>query len=126
MIGAAARSALEAALGEQIAFDVPMARHTSLRLGGPADALATPTDRSHLRAVLAICRERGIGHMLLGAGFNTLVSDTGVDGVVITASAISIASDNGIGFLNRSASRESQVPVPGHRSIAKSIPPAYH
>ena len=48
MIPRAARLELEEALGDRIRFGVPMARHTSLRVGGPADALATPTSREDL------------------------------------------------------------------------------
>ena len=45
MIPAAARTSLEEALGDAIRFDVPLSRHTALRVGGPADALATPASR---------------------------------------------------------------------------------
>ena len=84
MIGAAAHDELSKALGERIQFDVPMSRHTSLRIGGPADALATPADRSELCALLGICRDHGLNLTVIGAGFNCLVADQGVDGVVIT------------------------------------------
>ena len=49
MIPEAARAALVAVLGERVRFDVPMSRHTSLRVGGPADAHATPEDRRKVR-----------------------------------------------------------------------------
>lgn len=83
MIGAAARDALEAALGGSVRFDVPLARYTSLRLGGPADALAAPGDRGELARTLALCRELELPVTVLGNGFNTLVRDGGVDGVVL-------------------------------------------
>ncbi len=83
MMSSAARSALEARLGERVAFDVPMARHTSLRVGGPADAVATPADVQELADLLALCARLGLRHWLLGAGFNVLVRDEGLDGVVI-------------------------------------------
>jgi UDP-N-acetylmuramate dehydrogenase len=70
-------------LAERVAFDVPMARHTSLRVGGPVDALATPADRAELAALLSLCKRRGWPHRVLGAGFNTLVRDEGLDGVAI-------------------------------------------
>lgn len=79
----AARRRLEHVLGERVGFDVPLARHTSLRVGGPADALATPADRRELAQVLDICREHRLPHHLLGSGFNTLVRDGGIDGVVL-------------------------------------------
>ncbi len=83
MIDAAARRALEAALGDAVAFDVPMTRHTSLRIGGPADALATPGSREEIVAVLTLCAEHRLPHWTIGAGFNCLVSDLGIKGVVI-------------------------------------------
>jgi UDP-N-acetylmuramate dehydrogenase len=83
MIPADARSELETALGERVRFDVPLSRHTSLRVGGPADALATPANREELAATLAICARHDIDHTVLGAGFNALVVDAGLAGVVI-------------------------------------------
>ena len=84
MMAEAPRAALAQALGERVQFDAPMARHTSLRIGGPADAFVTPADRGELGAVLAVCREHGLRHTVVGAGFNCLVADEGIDGVVIT------------------------------------------
>ena len=83
MIPAPLRARLEEALGDRVRFDEPLARHTSLRVGGPADALATPADRAELAALLLLCREERLPHRFLGRGFNTLVLDEGVDGVVI-------------------------------------------
>ena len=80
---AVVRNELRELLGEQVRFDVPMARHTSLRVGGPADALATPGDRSELAGLLALCAHHGLPHRVLGGGFNTLVLDGGIDGIVI-------------------------------------------
>jgi len=74
---------LEEALGDRIRFGVPMARHTSLRVGGPADAFAMPGSREDLARLLSICNTHGIPHQVIGAGFNTLVLDGGLDGVTI-------------------------------------------
>jgi len=83
LIDATARHALEEVLGDAVAFDVPMTRHTSLRIGGPADALATPDSREQISALLALCAEHGLPHWAIGAGFNCLVSEAGIEGVVI-------------------------------------------
>jgi UDP-N-acetylmuramate dehydrogenase len=77
------RARLLDCLPGRVRFDVPMARHTSLRVGGPADALAEPRDRAELARLLALCAAAGIPHLLLGHGFNLLVRDGGVAGVVI-------------------------------------------
>jgi UDP-N-acetylmuramate dehydrogenase len=77
------QSALRDLLAERVAFDVPMARHTSLRVGGPVDAVATPAGREELAALLSLCKRRGWPHFVVGAGFNLLVRDGGLDGVAI-------------------------------------------
>lgn len=83
MIGAAAREALVRCLAERVEFDVPLSRHTSLRIGGPADALATPADRAELARLLAVCAEHEIPVTVLGGGFNVLVREGGLRGVVV-------------------------------------------
>lgn len=83
MIAEAAREALAAALGDSVRFGAPLARYTSLRIGGPADALATPADRGELARTLRLCGELGLPVTVLGNGFNTLVRDGGVEGVVV-------------------------------------------
>lgn len=83
MIKDSSRTALESLLGDRVAFDVPLSRHTSLRIGGPADAMATPADRAELGRLLALCSEHGLPVRVLGAGFNVLVSDAGLAGVVL-------------------------------------------
>jgi UDP-N-acetylmuramate dehydrogenase len=83
LIGADARRALEDCLGPRIEFDAPLSRHTSLRIGGPADAIATPGDRDELARVLAVCHEAGLPTTVLGAGFNVLVLEGGIRGVVL-------------------------------------------
>ncbi|MBW2312749.1 MAG: UDP-N-acetylmuramate dehydrogenase [Deltaproteobacteria bacterium] len=64
-----------------------MSRHTSLRVGGPVEALVTPADRPALAALLALCKRRGWPHLVAGSGFNLLVRDGGLDGVAIKLSA---------------------------------------
>ena len=83
MIEPAARDALIRCLAERVEFGVPLSRHTSLRIGGPADALATPADREELARVLAVCAEHALPTTVLGGGFNVLVLEGGVRGVVI-------------------------------------------
>jgi len=78
-----AREDLRKLLGRAVAFDVPTRKFTSLRVGGPADAMAAPRDRSELAGLLALCARYGIPHRVLGRGFNTIVRDEGVEGVLI-------------------------------------------
>jgi len=83
MIDATAREALATLLGDRAEFDVALSRHTSLRIGGPADALVTPRDRRELAAVLALCHTHALATTVLGAGFNVLVTEAGIRGVVL-------------------------------------------
>ncbi len=72
-----------ALLGRRARFDEPLAKHTSLRVGGPADALLRPATREELARVVALCRDAGVPLVVLGAGFNTLAADAGVRGAVV-------------------------------------------
>ena len=71
------------ACGCACSADEPMSRHTSFRIGGPADLFVTVHDEKQLCACLHLCREREIPYFLLGNGSNLLVSDDGIAGVVI-------------------------------------------
>jgi len=88
VIGPELRTELEAALPGAIRFDVAASKLTSLRIGGSVDALATPPDRRALARLLALCARRGLRRRVIGRGFNTIVRDEGVDGVLIQLSAL--------------------------------------
>jgi UDP-N-acetylmuramate dehydrogenase len=83
VIPSAARRALEAGLGTSVRFDSPLARHTSLGVGGPADALAEPASCDELAACVALAAEHDLPFTVLGGGFNTLVLDGGIEGLVV-------------------------------------------
>jgi UDP-N-acetylmuramate dehydrogenase len=75
--------ALRAALGNRLRVDEPLARHTSMRVGGPADVLAMPESAAELGTVLAGAAGSGVRVTLLGGGSNVLVGDGGIRGVVV-------------------------------------------
>ena len=66
-----------------IFLNEPMKGHTTFRIGGPADILVKPSDVQQLKAICAACRGSGTPFTLLGNGSNVLVSDAGIEGVVI-------------------------------------------
>ncbi|BET59445.1 UDP-N-acetylmuramate dehydrogenase [Geobacter sp. 60473] len=76
---------LEAEVRGEILRDEPMARHTSLRVGGPADFFVTPADPDDMRALLAILAETGTPWLAVGGGYNLLIRDGGFRGVVISS-----------------------------------------
>lgn len=63
--------------------DEPLARRTTLRVGGGADLYVEPASEADLAAVLAFCRHHGQPFLVLGRGSNLLVRDGGFRGVVI-------------------------------------------
>jgi UDP-N-acetylmuramate dehydrogenase len=74
---------LRAELGPRVRPREPLARHTSFRIGGPADLLALPASAAELGRVLHTAAAHGAQVMLLGGGSNVLVGDGGVRGVVV-------------------------------------------
>ena len=65
----------------------PMSRHTSWRVGGPAEYLYLPADVDDL-AVFLRNLDKGTPVFWLGVGSNLLVRDGGIPGVVISASRV--------------------------------------
>jgi UDP-N-acetylmuramate dehydrogenase len=63
--------------------DYPLARLTTVRVGGPADFFARPRRGEELGELLRWARERGLAVGVVGSGSNLLVSDEGFRGVVI-------------------------------------------
>ena len=71
-------------LGEERVFiDEPMNRHTTFRIGGPADYFLVPSTYDEMSAILKICKEADVPYFILGNGSNLLVSDAGYRGVII-------------------------------------------
>ena len=68
---------------EQILVDEPMKKHTTFRIGGPADYLLLPGTVKEIQALIACCKEEQVPWYVMGNGSNLLVSDQGVRGVVI-------------------------------------------
>src|SRR5512136_735390 len=76
-------SEIEAALGGRVARSEPMSRHTTLRIGGPADLFVEATSADDLRDIVLLARQDKVPYFILGAGSNLLVSDAGIRGLVI-------------------------------------------
>ncbi|MEZ8220644.1 UDP-N-acetylmuramate dehydrogenase [Candidatus Fervidibacteria bacterium JGI MDM2 JNZ-1-D12] len=67
-------------------FNEPMRHHTTLRVGGPADALVTVHSLDELKKVVQFARERDLPILVLGEGSNLIVRDGGVRGIVLRLS----------------------------------------
>ena len=68
---------------DQVKKQEPMKKHTTFRIGGPADFFVTPRNPEAVRAVLKFCREEELPVFVMGNGSNLLVADSGFRGVVI-------------------------------------------
>ena len=79
----AAGAALRDLLGDDLRFDEPMRRHTTAKIGGPADAFAMPSTVAKLIALVRWCAGAGVAVTVVGGGSNLLVRDAGIRGVVL-------------------------------------------
>jgi len=69
-----------------VLVDEPLAKHTSFKIGGPADFYIMPSDEADLLTLLDLCQSEGIPRYTIGRGTNLLVSDAGFRGIVIDLS----------------------------------------
>ena len=68
---------------EKVRINDPMNRHTTFRIGGPADYFLLPSSSEEVKGILEICKEESLQYFILGNGSNLLVSDEGYRGVII-------------------------------------------
>ena len=69
--------------GAQILTDEPMSRHTTFRVGGPADVVIEPSSPEETVAAIRIARQMGVPVYVMGNGSNMLVRDGGMEGIVV-------------------------------------------
>ncbi|BCR03964.1 UDP-N-acetylenolpyruvoylglucosamine reductase [Desulfuromonas versatilis] len=74
---------LKLALDGNLLCGEPMARHTTWRVGGPADLFLAPAGRPQLLEALRLLAAAGVPWQVVGAGSNLLVRDGGIRGAVI-------------------------------------------
>ncbi len=66
----------------------PLSRHTTFKIGGCADFFVTAPTKTMARLVYVFCKDNNIPLTLMGKGSNLLVSDSGVEGIVMTMSGV--------------------------------------
>ncbi len=93
--------------GVEVDWNVTLAGHTSLRVGGPVSCLLRPLNLAGLRSAVQVLNQNHHPYFILGRGTNLLVSDAGIQ-----AAAISLAS----GF-----SQVAQVDVPGKVEVGAGL-----
>ncbi|MBS5933925.1 MAG: UDP-N-acetylmuramate dehydrogenase [Clostridiales bacterium] len=68
---------------ENIVRNEPLAKHTTFKIGGPAEYFVTPENEDQLKLVIKVCKESNIPYYIIGKGSNLLVGDKGYKGVII-------------------------------------------
>jgi UDP-N-acetylmuramate dehydrogenase len=74
---------LRETLGDRLMENIPLARYTTARVGGPAAGLVSVETITDLVQLVQLVQKNGISYKLLGEGSNILVSDSGFDGLII-------------------------------------------
>lgn len=92
---------------ERIKSNEPLAKHTTFKIGGPADLFYEAKTEEELIRIIRIIREAGVPYFILGNGSNLLVSDKGFRGLVIKNSV------SGIRIIG-----ESRKPVSFHQVVS--------
>ena len=67
----------------ELRYDVPMAKLTSFRIGGPAACAAFPKSEEQLVSLLKLCAAESVEPVVLGAGTNVLAPDAGMEKLII-------------------------------------------
>ncbi|GGE22506.1 UDP-N-acetylenolpyruvoylglucosamine reductase [Marinithermofilum abyssi] len=68
---------------EDVRINEPLSRHTTWKVGGPADLLVYPRSKEELQRAMAVIYQSGIPWRVIGRGSNLLVRDGGIRGAVI-------------------------------------------
>jgi UDP-N-acetylmuramate dehydrogenase len=85
------REAVQGVEGE-MGWQEPLSRHTTLRIGGPADVLVVPKDLGALVRLIRQAREQDVPIFVMG-GSNLLVRDGGIRGIVVKLSRFEKITD---------------------------------
>jgi UDP-N-acetylmuramate dehydrogenase len=80
-------SEIQRRIGVKTSRDEPLARFSTIRVGGPADLFAVAHNAFELRALVKFVRTRGLRHTVLGRGSDVVIADAGIRGLVIQVRA---------------------------------------
>lgn len=83
-LGPELRERLDTAFGADVQFDADVGQLTTYRVGGSAAALITVRTEAQLATLGALVEGSGVACHVFGAGSNTLVADTGYEGLFVT------------------------------------------
>lgn len=70
-------------IGAEVIEDAPMKKYTSFKCGGNASVLIIPNSIDSLKKIIEFCYSKNVSPLIIGNGSNLLVTDNGINGVVI-------------------------------------------
>lgn len=70
-------------IGAEVIKDAPMKKYTSFKCGGNASVLIIPNSIDSLKKIIEFCYSKNVSPLIIGNGSNLLVTDNGINGVVI-------------------------------------------
>ena len=85
--------ARERGLTAKVSLDEPLSKHTSYRIGGPADLFIAVKDTRELCSWVALARELEQPFLVMGKGTNLLIADRGYRGLVIKNQCLDYTMD---------------------------------
>lgn len=68
---------------DKIRYNEPMSKHTTMRVGGPVDIMVLPNTIEEITDVINYAKENNIPIKVIGNGSNMIVSDLGIEGIVV-------------------------------------------
>lgn len=68
---------------DKIRYNEPMSKHTTMKVGGPADILVIPNTIEEIIDIIKYAKENNLPVKVIGNGSNVVASDLGVEGIVI-------------------------------------------
>jgi UDP-N-acetylmuramate dehydrogenase len=68
---------------DKIKYNEPMSKHTTMKVGGPVDIMVLPDTVDEIINVIKYAKENNIPVKVIGHGSNIVVSDLGVEGIII-------------------------------------------
>ncbi|MDI6726091.1 MAG: UDP-N-acetylmuramate dehydrogenase, partial [Smithellaceae bacterium] len=84
------QEALRSLIAGRVLFNESLRNHTSMGVGGPADALVYPAGAEELGQLLKFLRDRGLPSFILGNGTNVICRDGGFRGIVISLADLAV------------------------------------
>ncbi|WP_088043895.1 UDP-N-acetylmuramate dehydrogenase [Bacillus sp. EAC] len=76
----------EIIMDSSLLINEPLANHTTMKIGGAADYLVIPKNINEIKEIIKLANEYEINVTVIGRGSNLLVSDNGIEGIVIKIS----------------------------------------